>query len=678
MEFVQKRDENIVKFDQNNIIKVIKRAAESVNQDQITPAEALSSLVCDYLRLLETNPVHVESISDFIEKVLMEEGYPKVAKAFILYRYKRSQLRERKEQTGVTDDLKLGMNALRILESRYLLKDESGKVIETPRQMFERVVKHIIKAEKIFKPNNQGQQNQERYQKLFLDLLTNKDFLPNSPMFLNAGKQNGLLSSVTALPIEDSTEGVFTTLKAAAIIHKKGGGTGFSFSRIRPRRDSIRGKPGTACGPLAFLKLFDKATSIIKQGQIRPGGNMAVLRIDHPDIIDFITIKDDRETVNNYNLSVGITDAFMRALKKGTEYTLYNPRNKEPAGKLNAKRIMDLLSLMAWKNGDPGIIFVDRINIQKNNPTPALGKHETTSPCGEYPMLPYESVILGSINLKNHTITKQETKTEEINYEKLENTINLAIRFLDNATEINSFPLRKTKEIVNNNRKIGLGLMGFADLLIKLELPYNSSEARDLASKLMKFIDQTAKIATQNLAEERGEFPNQNISIYKDKPKRRNACITSISPTGTISHIAGCSPSIEPLYGISFLRRTAQFEFLEVNPMFEKIAKRKGFYSEEIFRTIAGKVSIQDVKEIPKDVRKLFVTAMDLTPDEHVKMQAAFQKHLDNSISKTVNFPHNATVDDIQRVFMLAYDLGCKGITVYRDGSLDTQVLNSY
>ncbi|MBT4605258.1 adenosylcobalamin-dependent ribonucleoside-diphosphate reductase [archaeon] len=690
MEFVQKRDGSIVEFDRAKIMSVISRGADSVifeSKDKVSkdepvgaaiPVQALSGQVCDYLELLETDPVNVETVSDYVEKVLMEEGYSRIAKNFILYRYKRTQLRERKERSGVIDDIKLSLNAIRILESRYLLRDSEGSVIETPRQMFERVAKHVSRAERSFPKGNEAKYYQE-----FLDLLISRDFLPNSPMFLNSGKRDGLLSSICALPIEDSTEGLFSTLKSAAIIHKRGGGTGFSFSSLRPRRDSIKGKPGVASGPLAFLKLFDRATSLIKQGQVRPGGNMGILRVDHPDIIDFITIKDDKETVNNYNLSVGITDAFMRSLKRGTEYTLYNPRTKEAAGSLNAKRIMDLISLMAWKNGDPGIVFIDRMNNVRNNPVPSLGRNETTSPCGEYPMQNYEAVILGSINLSQHVHVSlvDSSNRWDVDWEKLRSTARLAVRFLDDATQMNSFPLRKSREIVHGNRKIGIGIMGFADLLIRLGYSYGSDDGRKIASKIMKFIDSEARAASRELANVRGVFLNHHISIYAAKGeegKLRNACLTSISPTGTISHIAGCSPSIEPLYGVSFLRRTAQFEFLEVNPLFEEIARKRGFYSDEIFRKIAGKVSIQDIKEIPKDVRHLFLTAMDLSPDDHVKMQAAFQKHVDNAISKTVNFPHHATVDDIQRVFMLAYDLGCKGITVYRDGSLDNQVLNGY
>lgn len=669
---IRKRNGNITPFLQSKVTTAICKAFASVHKEELATCQLLSDMVVDYVELAGDEPTDIEDIQDLIEKTLMEEGHTDVARSFILYRYKRAQFREAKAHAGVTDDCKLSLNAIRILESRYLRRDEHGVVEETPRQLFERVARHAAMAERKLDGD------EEKYRELFLHMMLNLEFLPNSPMFMNAGKRGGLISSCYVLPLEDSTEGIFTTLKDAVIIHKRGAGTGFSFSSIRPKRDSVKGMPGVASGPLAFLKIFDRATSEIKQGARRAGGNMAILRVDHPDIIDFITIKDERDTVTNYNLSVGITEEFMGALKKQSDYNLYDPRTGDVCGTLNSKRIFDLIGLMAWKNGDPGIVFLDRMNNEKSNPTPHIGQCETTSPCGEYPLLSYESVILGSINLSKHL--KGDAAFREIDYDKLQKTIHLAVRFLDDATEVNGFPLRQTREIVSGNRKIGLSIMGFADVLFMLRIAYDSRKALNLAEKIMSFIETESRLASKMLAKERGVFLNYDDSLLKSKGaefKQRNATLTAISPTGTISLIASCSPSIEPIYGISFLRKTSRFEFLEVNPYFEEVAKERGFYSEEMFRRIAGRSSIQDVQGIPDDVKKIFVTAMDLAPEDHVKMQAAFQKHLDCAVSKTVNFPHGASVDDIQRVFMLAYELGCKGITVYRDGSRDIQVLNS-
>ncbi|MBT4447081.1 adenosylcobalamin-dependent ribonucleoside-diphosphate reductase [archaeon] len=672
VETIEKRDGRTVPFSQSKVTTAICKAFASVGKEDAQICQLLSDMIVDYVELAGNEPTHIEDIQDLIEKALMEEGHTDVARNFILYRYQRKQFREAKAHAGVTDDCKLGLNAIRILESRYLHRNEKGDVTETPRQLFERVARHVALAER--KLNG----DEGKYRELFLQMMLNLEFLPNSPMFMNAGKRGGLLSSCYVLPLEDSTEGIFTTLKDAVIIHKRGAGTGFSFSSIRPKRDSVRGMPGLASGPISFLKIFDRATSEIKQGARRAGGNMAILRVDHPDIIDFITIKDERDTVSNYNLSVGITTEFMHALKRRSDYNLYDPRTGEVCGTLNSKRIFDLIGLMAWKNGDPGIVFLDRMNNERSNPTPNLGVCETTSPCGEYPLLAYESVILGSVNLSKHL--KGEGSAREVDFEKLGRTVHLAVRFLDDATELNGFPLRQTREIVSGNRKIGLSIMGFADLLFMLRIPYNSRKALNLAEKIMEYIQTEARASSRELAKERGVFLNFDESLLKDKGaeyKQRNATLTAISPTGTISLVASCSPSIEPIYGISFLRKTARFEFLEVNPYFEEVAKEQGFYSEEMFRRIAGRSSIQEVQGIPDDVKKVFVTAMDLSPDDHVKMQAAFQKHLDCAVSKTVNFPNSASVDEIQRVFMLAYELGCKGITVYRDGSRDVQVLNS-
>jgi ribonucleoside-diphosphate reductase alpha chain len=564
---------------------------------------------------------------------------------------------------GIEDDSKFSLNSLKVLEGRYLQKDIEGKVIETPRQLFQRVAKNISQAD--LKYNQDAKKSKQE----FFDLMLNKDFMPNSPTLMNAGTEIQQLSACFVLPVEDSIEGIFDSVKNAAIIHQSGGGTGFAFSRLRARGDTVRTTGGVASGPISFMKVFNAATEQIKQGGKRRGANMGVLRVDHPDILDFITCKERDDSINNFNISVGITDEFMKAVEDNKTFNLINPKNNEIYNKINAKRVFDLLCTMAWKNGDPGVIFLDAINKKHALP----GEIESTNPCGEQPLLPYESCNLGSINLANHVIEN------EVDWEKLKYTAHTSVHFMDNVVDMGKFPIPEITNMVLANRKIGLGVMGFADMLIRLKIPYNSEEAMQLAEKVMKFIDDEAKASSVELAKIRSPFPNFEKSAYNDgKPenKVRNATRTTIAPTGTISIIANCSSGIEPLFAISYLRKTPQFELLEVNPLFEEIARQEEFYTEDLMKKIAKKGSIQDVEEIPEAIRKIFVTSMDLTAEDHVKMQAAFQKYTDNAVSKTVNFPFSATVEDVAKTFLLAYELKCKGTTIYRDGSRDLQVLN--
>jgi len=672
---VRKRDGRIVKFDQNKITEAIWKAAQSVGGKDRKRAEEVSDKVVEILNIMGKKIPSVEEIQDLVEKVLIEMGHAKTAKAYILYRQKRKEIREAKEMLGVVDDVKLSLNAIKVLESRYLKKDENGRVIEKPSEMFRRVAKSIAKADRLY---GHSDEEVKKTEEEFYKMMVNLEFLPNSPTLMNAGQELQQLSACFVLPIEDSMESIFETLKNTALIHQSGGGTGFSFSRLRPKGDVVKTTGGVASGPISFMKVYNAATEAIKQGGRRRGANMGILRIDHPDILEFITAKEKEGELNNFNISVAVTDKFMKAVEKDEEYDLINPRTGKAVNKLNARRVFDLIVTMAWKNGEPGVIFIDTIN--KYNPTPKLGEIESTNPCGEQPLLPYESCNLGSINLSK--MVKEVDGKFEIDWDKLKETVHKAVHFLDNVIDVNKFPLKEIEKMTKANRKIGLGVMGWADMLILLGIPYNTEKAIKLAEKLMKFIDDEAKKASVELAKERGVFPNFKDSIYdtgRPEDRVRNATRTTIAPTGSISIIAGCSSGIEPLFAISYVRKgilDGQSELLEINPIFEKLAKQKGFYSDELMKLIAKKGSIQDIKEIPEEIRKVFVTAHDITPEYHVRMQAAFQKYTDNAVSKTINFPHDATTEDVEKAYLLAYKLGCKGITVYRDRSREQQVLN--
>ncbi|MCE7698769.1 MAG: vitamin B12-dependent ribonucleotide reductase [Methanobacterium paludis] len=564
------------------------------------------------------------------------------------------------------DDLEISLNARKILQKKYLIRDVDGNITETPSELFRRVAREIAKIDRLYDHDADVEKTEEE----FFNVMSCFEFLPNSPTLMNAGTSINQLSACFVLPVGDSMGEIFDALKYMALIHKSGGGVGFSFSDLRPQGDIVKSTKGIASGPLSFMRIFDVATDVVKQGGKRRGANMGILNIKHPDILEFIAAKEQEGFLSNFNLSVAVDDEFMQKVEDDEEYELINPRNNEAVTRLRALEVFNSVVEKAWKSGDPGIIFLDEIN--RKNPTKGAGKIEATNPCGEQPLLPYESCNLGSINLV------KMVKNGKINWDKLRNIIRIAVHFLDNVIDANNFPIHQIEVQTLKNRKIGLGIMGFAEMLIMLNVPYDSQEAIKIAEELMSFIETTSRGVSAELGRLRGSFPDFNGSMwdFEGYGAMRNATITTIAPTGTLSIIANVTSSIEPLFAVSFIRKVMEgTELIEVNPLFEKIAKDEGFYSTELMMSIVKRGSIQDILDIPEDTRRLFVTAHDIDPQWHVRMQAAFQKHVDNAVSKTVNLPHDASINDVKKVFLLAHKLKCKGITVYRYASKKKQVL---
>jgi ribonucleoside-diphosphate reductase alpha chain len=677
-------------IDRNEILRSVVADAESMGLRDRDKVEALTARIIERLERQETLPgleplvtkkkrskprlPSGAEIQAMVEQILAESDF--AAPETSPNNKEDKPMAETTFQTGpkveIKDKIMLAENALQVLEKRYLKKDKKGRLIESPEEMFHRVANTIASADLMYNPKADIKAREDE----FYQVMTNLAFLPNSPTLMNAGRELGQLSACFVLPVEDSMESIFDAVKNTALIHKSGGGTGFSFSRLRPEKDRVGTTGGVASGPVSFMRAFDTATDVIKQGGMRRGANMAILSVDHPDIMKFITAKEDPTVLTNFNLSVAVTVKFMEAVKAGANYELINPHNNEVSGKLNAREVFNKIVASAWKTGDPGIIFIDRIN--EKNPTPHLGRIESTNPCGEQPLLPYESCNLGSINLSR--MLRERGTGYEIDYAKLRRTVITAVRFLDNVIDINHFPLPEIEKMTKNSRKIGLGVMGFADMLLQLGISYNSEVGIDTANEVMHFVNEEAFKASVELAEERGPFPAFDGSVYDvvDQPKVRNASRTTIAPTGTLSIIAGCSSGIEPLFALSFTRNILDgANMVEVNQYFEKAARLGGFYSEELMRKLATGTRLHEVDGVPDDIKSLFVTAHEITPEWHVRMQAAFQKYTDNAVSKTVNFPREATEADVAKVYTMAYELGLKGITIYRDGSREDQPMST-
>lgn len=617
----------------------------------------------------------VEDIQDLVEKALVDSGHFRTAKTYILYRQKRSQIREKKEEIGVRDDLKLSLHAIRVLEKRrFLDSDEKGNIVESPSQMFRRVACFVAQPDLNYETLFGGRVDREKTEEEFYQAMANLKFLPNGPTLRNAARSTGQLADCFVIPVEDSLESIFEAVKECALIFQKDGGVGVTFGHLRPKGDKVASTTNPAGGPVSFLRIFSAAIHELTSHALRQGGMMGILPVHHPDILDFITCKDDNVSLRNFNISIGLTDAFMEAVKTDKEYSLINPKDKSEVRKIRAQTVFELMTTHAWKNGDPGIIFLDR--LEEGNPTSHIGRIEATNVCGEQPLLPYEACNLGSINLAKFV------KEGKVDWEELAKIVALAVHFLDNVIDVNQFPLPQIEKATKGNRKIGLGVMGFADFLVKLMIPYNTKRARDLAEKLMGFIFKEAQKTSQKLGEERGSFPNFPGSVWDKKgfPHMRNAALTTVAPTGSLSIIANCNGGIEPFFALAYINRgqfssegESQLEMVVVNELFESIAWEQGFYSEEMIREIAARGSIQEINQIPRKVREIFVTAHDFSPSDHIRMQAAFQKHVDASISKTINFPSQATVEDVKNAYFLAYELGCKGLTIYRDLSRENQ-----
>jgi len=628
--------------------------------------ETIEKIYNDILKRISNGKKEVSSelIKDTIELVLIDYGLYDVFKAYILHQQSIREERRLKSTLGVVDEIGLTYTAAKILAERYLRKDEKGNIIETVAGMFWRVANAVAMAEK--------EEERKKYARKFYNMMTALDVLPNSPTLFNAGINNneGGLSACYTVPIYDDMEAIFDAVKEIALISKGGGGVGVNLSYLRPEGDIVKSTMGTASGPLSFARVIDTTIEVVKQAGKRRGAMMGIMNVRHPDILKFITAKTKEGVLRNFNISVMVDDDFMNKVLNDDTYQLINPRNGEVVREENARKVFELITSQAWLNGEPGMLFYD--NINRNNPTPEIGPIEAVNPCGEIPLYYSEACNLASVNVGNFV------KNGKVDWKRLSRTIKLAIRFLDDVITVNNYPLEVIDKTVKRFRKVGLGIMGFADMLIKLGIRYNSEEAIEFAEKFAKRFHELSVKASMELAEERGSFPEWERSIYKDKHPMRNATVNTVAPTGTLSMIANCSSAIEPLFSIAYIKKVLDgTNFLVLNKNFERVARMSGFYSEELINKILENGSIQNIGEIPENIRRVFVTTFDIEPEWHIRMQAAFQKYVDNSIAKTINMPNSATIEDVFNAYIMAWKLGCKGITIYRDGSRKEQVLNT-
>jgi ribonucleoside-diphosphate reductase alpha chain len=660
---IKRRDGALAPFDRGRIGAAVLAALQEARHDgEALAAQVSNRVINDLTRRFGAKPPSVEQIQDAVEEALDSMGLTDVRERYASYRRDRAALREAKRKLGIRDELKLSLNAVALLRERYLLRDEGGRIVESTGEMMDRVARHVAAAEDRFATGSA-----ERWSEEFAGALKSLTFLPNSPTLMNAGTEMGLLSGCFVIPVEDSLESIFGALRQMALIHQAGGGTGFSFSRLRRRGDRVRTTRGTASGPVSFMRIFDVATEVIKQGGRRRGANMAVLDATHPDIDEFIAAKSQPGRLENFNLSVAVSDEFMAAADSGGAHSLVDPRTDAVVATEPAAELFRRIAAAAWETGDPGLLFIDRVNAA--NPVPELGRIEATNPCGEVPLLPFESCNLGSINLAR-MISDGKPDTD-----RLRATVRLAVRFLDDVIEINRYPTPEVEHATRLTRKIGVGVMGFAEFCALLGVSYDSADAVEMADRVGSLLAAEARAASAALARERGPFPAYRGGDGEAFPPVRNAQVTSIAPTGSISIIAGTTAGIEPLFALSFDRNVLGTQLRETNRTFERLARERGFYSESLFAAIARTGGVRGESEVPEDVRRAFVTAAEVGPDWHLAIQAAFQRHVDAAVSKTVNLPGDATVDDVAEIYLDAWRRGVKGVTIYRYGSRPGQVL---
>lgn len=669
---VLKRSEKIEDLDIRKIADSIFLAAQDVGGTDYDLSLKLANEVVLKLKhhFGRLGKVSSVEIGDMVERVLLEKGHYKTAKAYIINRERKRQIEAQKRALGVHDDVGLGYSALLVAKEKYLLKDENGEPIESVAGIFKRSAKLMAKVEK--------KTERKKWEKEFLRVMMERKFLPGGRTLANAGTKNNQLANCFVMPMPDDIEGIFESLKKSSILKKYGGGVGFNFGHIRPKGDRVATTSGSACGPIALMQLINDASDIYLQAGKRRSGNMVVLPVSHPDIMEFIHCKEGGNNFEHINYSIALTKKFLKAVEKNKEWKLINPRNGKVVRTISARSILEEAARMAWHRGDPGVIFIDRIN--QDNPTPQLGPIESVNLCGEQPLLNYEACNLGSINLAKFVeVPRHSWYGKKIKWQELAETIKIAVRFLDNVIDVCDYPLEEVTRTVRGNRKIGLGVMGWADMLVKLGIPYDSKEALSLARKVMKFIQRTGWEASEALAKERGSFPNFKGSLWEKRGYKqfRNATVTTIAPTGSISILAEASSGIEPYFALAYKRKSMdELELPEVNrDLIRAIKYENGLYSDDLIDEISLVGRVRQMKKLPKKIREVFVTAMEIEPDFHVEMLAAFQKYTDNAVSKTINLPNSASVDDVMRVFLLAGKLGCKGLTVYRDGSRDGQVL---